>query len=159
MEIHFYCQTVKVEEHSHDAVKICFIHRGGFVINDPEFRLGLHRIRASKNSIVLKWLGTCESTTKDSQSKTTISCGTDIDKVVLDYEKFKESIISFKITAKVFFIETPIPYINVWNVNHGHDVDDSLDQGLHDILESFYVKLLELNSVRTPSISQDLIQS
>ena len=72
---------------------------------------------------------------------------------------FKESIISFQRTAKVFFIDTPIPYINVWNINHGHDVGDSLDQGLHDILKAFNEKLLELNAVETPSISQDLIQS
>ena len=61
--------------------------------------------------------------------------------------------------AKVFFIETPIPYINVWNVNHGHDIEDSLDQSLHDILKAFNEKLQEMNLVRTPSISWDLIQS
>ena len=58
--------------------------------------------------------------------------------------------------AKVFFIETPIPSINVWNVNHGNDIEDSLDQSLHDILKAFNEKLHGLNSVRTPSISQDL---
>ena len=140
-------------------MKICFIHRGGFVINDPELRLGLHRIGAFRIPIVLIWLGTCEFTTKDSRSKIAILRDTDIDRVVSDYEKFIGSILSFQITAKVFFIETPIPYINVWSVNHAHDVDDSLDQGFHDILKAFNVKLLELSSARTPSLSQDLIQS
>ena len=143
-----------------DSVKICFIYRGGFVINNPEFRLCLHRIRSSTNPIVLVWLGSCEFTQKDKNSKITLKPEIDVTRVVSEYEKFKRDILSFQSSAEVYLIETPTPYINVWNQMHGHEIDENLDKELGGILSYFNEKLRELNSpLKPPSISQDLVQS
>ena len=129
-------------------------------MDNPEFRLCLHRIRSSTNPIVLVWLGSCEFTEKDRSSKITLKPKIDVAKVVSDYEKFKRDILSFQSLAEVYFIETPTPYINVWNQMHGHEIDENLDKELCSILSYFNEKLRELNSpLKPPSISQDLVQS
>ena len=129
-----------------DSVKICFTYRGGFVINNPELRLCLHRIRSSTNPIVLVWLGSCEFTQKDKNSKITLKPEIDVTRVVSEYEKFKRDILSFQSSAEVYSIETPTPYINVWNQMHGHEIDENLDKELGGILSYFNEKLRELNS-------------
>ena len=153
-------RKIQNEVNPSDSVKICFIYRGGFVIDNPEFRLCLHRIRSSTNPIVLVWLGSCKFTEKDRNSKITLKPKIDVAKVVSDYEKFKRDILSFQSSAEVYFIETPTPYINVWNQMHGHEIDENLDKELCSILSYFNEKLRELNSpLKPPSISQDLVQS
>ena len=151
---------IQNEVNSSDSVKICFIYRRGFVIDNPKFRLCLHRSRSSTNSIVFVWLGSCEFTEKDRNSKITLKPKINVAKGVSDYEKFKRDILSFQSSAEVYFIETPTPYINVWNQMHGHEIDKNLDKELCSILSYFNEKLRELNSpLKPPSISQDLVQS
>ena len=49
----------------------------------------LNRIRSSRSPIVLIWLGTCEFTNKDADSKITTAPVKRFERVLHDYEKFK----------------------------------------------------------------------
>lgn len=146
--------------HASDTIKINFIYRGGFVINNPEFRLSLHRIRSSRNPIVLIWLGTCEFTNKCKNSQITLKTEVCFDSLIHQYEKFKADILTFQRSAEVYFIETSPIYISEWNKILGHGEEEGLDQALYEKILVFNARLKELNSpLSPPSISQDLVQS
>lgn len=152
----------EITENYYGEIRI--LSKSGATIDDFGFRRQfLTNIRLATNPLVLIWFGTCELTTKNGKF---IELEGDVyenaDRLIVKYRYLISDIQRCNRQSEIIFLKCPYYSIIEWNRHKGcSDLSKytNQDTALFSLIDYFNQKLDNLNSIRTPNLSQDIIRS